>query len=182
MFIYLKVLLLAPLFIALIFHSANIIYIIYKFYERNFSNINFSNTKFSNINFSKIIEISLVGYIITFSISVLIAFFDGFYEELNNVNDRQSAILYILYLNTFILIYSIQYIILKISEIYLLSSKTFKIVIYIIVFVISFLTYGIAPITNLNDFQKHISIWNNTLTTLIIFEALFFLIFTKQND
>lgn len=169
MFIYFKVLLLAPLSIALIFHLPNIIYIFYK-------------RKHSNINNPKIIDIVVIGYMIIASISSLVAFFNGFYKGFNNVNDKQSAILYILYLNTFIFIYSIQYFIFKISEIYLISSKTFRKIIYSIILSISFLTYGIAPICNLDIFQKHISIWNNTLTTLIVFEALFFLIFTKQND
>lgn len=87
-----------------------------------------------------------------------------------------------MYLITFIFIYAIHFFILKRSTIYSISDKIFRIIIYSIILLISFLTYGIAPICNLDIFQKHISIWNNTLTTLIVFEAVFFLIFTKQND
>ncbi|MFZ7905951.1 hypothetical protein ACO1C8_04670 [Staphylococcus hominis] len=146
--------------------------IIYVFFKRK--NPNTKHPKF----FDKI----LIGYIITVVIAVLIAFFEGFYSELKNINDKQGAILYIMYLITFIFIYAIHFFILKRSTIYSISDKIFRIIIYSIILLISFLTYGIAPICNLDIFQKHISIWNNTLTTLIVFEALFFLIFTKQND
>lgn len=135
------------------------------------------NTKF----FKNVCKV-LISYIIFCVVVVLIAFFDGFYSNLKNINDKQGAILYIMYFITFIFIYAIHFFILKRSTIYSLSDKNFRKIVYIIALLISFFTYGVAPYSNLHILKKHISIWNDSLTTLIIFDALFLLFFTKQND
>lgn len=87
-----------------------------------------------------------------------------------------------MYFITFIFIYAIHFFILKRSKIYSISDKSFRKTIYTIALLISIFTYGVAPYSNLYNFKTHISIWNNSLTTFIIFDALFLLFFTKQND
>lgn len=169
MFIYFKIFLLTPILLALLSHLPNIGYVIYKRYH-------------SNIKHPKVINKIVVIYFVTLSIVLLIAYFDGLYTGLGKVNDKQSAVLYIHYLITFIFIYIIQYLMFKRFENCFMSNKAFRILIYSLVLLISFVTYGIVPLSNLDNFETHISIWNSSLTTLIVFDVLFFLIFTKQND
>lgn len=130
----------------------------------------------------KFVKSTIIIYCVMLSLSLIIAYFSGFYYGLGDIETKQYSYLYIMYFITFIFIYFIQYLILQFANDIFLSNKIFRILIYFIAFVISIFTYGILPLTNLGILKSHITVWNNTLTTLIIFDVLFFFIFSKKND
>ncbi len=152
------------LIIAFLFHLPNIVCLIFKP----------TNSK---------VFISLIIYTVLFSIILIYGFFEGFYESLGyNITSDLSGFLYIMYFLILVFIYIGEGIFMKFSNYIFLSPKRFRFIIYLIALFISFIVYGILPILNLTSLKPHLNIWNNTLTTIIIFDVLFHLIISKQSN
>lgn len=167
--IYFKVFILLPTILAVLFHIPNFIHILFK------------NHKLDQGN-NGLKKIGILIYSIIISSVFITALFQGFYTGLGSVKPSYHGILYIMYLISFFLIYFLQYLILKYSNNYLLSAKGFRIIFYLFALIISVFTYGYSPISELKILKEHLIIWNNTVTSVIIFDVLFFMIVLKQND
>ncbi|WP_206168202.1 hypothetical protein, partial [Staphylococcus microti] len=97
----LKVWVLTPLLLTFIFNIPNFACF---FYEKCLCKLKIAKFS-SNIPSRNKIMI----YLFLYSILLLIAFFTGFYPELDSVNDKQSGYLYGMYFMTFIMMYTVQY-------------------------------------------------------------------------
>lgn len=167
--LYFKIFILTPLLLALFFHIPNISYIYYK--RRKLKQ-----------EIKRLKKTMVLIYSISISLVFITALLDGFYIGLGEVKPIYYGFLYLMYFITFIFIYSIQFLILKLTNNSLLSSKSFKILIYSFALIISVFTYGFSPLIQFDILKSHLEIWNNTLTSLIIFDVLFFLLFSKPNE
>ncbi|EKS40656.1 hypothetical protein HMPREF9281_00193 [Staphylococcus epidermidis BVS058A4] len=167
--LYFNIFILIPILLALFFHIPNISYIWFKRHKLNQEN-------------KRLIKTMVLIYSIGISLVFIIALLDGFYTGLGEVKAAYYGFLYLMYFITFIFIYSIQFLILKLTNNSLLSSKSFKILIYSFALIISVFTYGFSPMIDFDILKSHLKIWNNTLTSLIIFDVLFYLLFSKPNE
>lgn len=167
--LYFKIFILIPILLALFFHFPNISYIYYKRHKLHQEN-------------KRLIKTMVLIYSFSISVAFITALLDGFYIGLGEVKAVYYGFLYLMYFIAFIFIYSIQFLILKLTNNSLLSSKSFKIFIYSFALIISVFTYGFSPMSQFDILKSHLKIWNNTLTSLIIFDVLFSLLFSKQNE
>lgn len=166
--LYIKIFLIVPLSLSVIFHLFNFIAILL-------------NKRKKSENIDSRIKLFMGIYTALFSLLIVIAFFNGFYKGLVSVTVKQSGYLFFMYLLTFIFIYTLQYILSKLFKNIILSNTTFRKIIYTFAFIISVISYGVVPIVNSNSFSSHMTVWNNALTTLIIFDVLTELIILKNS-